>query len=199
MNYGKIITFCLSDEQNSKVESVLSKKGNKLIRTDVYTDIVSQVCSAAVINADALTDEEFEFLISYYNEVVSSLFETVFWLGEPKPDKPLRKLIKCYDSFEQFEYNMKYHFLNAQRKHKRTKIFSERIADSIRILAEIRKQPGIKTKELAHKIERSDRTVQRYLADLQVAEIFLEYDRVNKGWYLFDGVSDLFGDVCDND
>ena len=50
----------------------------------------------------------------------------------------------------------------------------------------------ITTKELALRIEKSDRTVQRYIETLRCAGEFIEYDRKKKGWYLLvDGKSIL--------
>ena len=195
MKFNKIITFGLSGEQNETVKRSLPLKDYELLITEGYTDIIAIGCSAVVINANNLNDEEYEVLMSYYTEVKEGLYETVFWIGNPKPYRELMKVLKCYESFEQFELNIKYHFLDAHKRCKRTKAFSEKIADCLRILAEIRKKPRIKTKELATKIERSERTVQRYLTDLQAAETFLEYDYIAKGWYLSDGMSELFGDI----
>lgn len=199
MKFNKIITFGLSEQQNKIINSSMPLKDYELITTESYTDVIAIGCSVVVVNAKRLTEEENEVLMSYYDEVAAGLHETIFWIGEPKPSKELMKVIKCYDSFDQFELNIKYHFLDAHKRCKRTKAFSEKIADCLTILSEIRKKPGIKTKELAAKIERSDRTVQRYLADIQTAETFLEYDHIAKGWRLMDGMSDLFGDVLKND
>lgn len=62
----------------------------------------------------------------------------------------------------------------------------------IKILFAIRNKPYITTKELADKIERTDRTVQRYIETLRCAGELIGYDRQKKGWYLMvDGKSVL--------
>jgi len=57
---------------------------------------------------------------------------------------------------------------------------------------EIRNKPGIKTQELAERLEKSDRTVQRYIATLRAAGEWIVYDTEKKGWYLECGTSQLF-------
>ena len=53
---------------------------------------------------------------------------------------------------------------------------------------------GMTIKELAEKIERNPRTVQRYITTLVCAGEFIDYDRKKKGWYLYDNKSVLWGD-----
>lgn len=62
------------------------------------------------------------------------------------------------------------------------------------ILSIIRLQPGIRTQELADKLEVSVRTVQRHISTLQAAGEWIEYDTAKRGWRLQFGISVLFGD-----
>ena len=57
---------------------------------------------------------------------------------------------------------------------------------------EILSKPGIKTKELAESLEKSGRTVNRYINTLQMAGEWIVYDSVKKGWVLEYGTSQLF-------
>ena len=65
----------------------------------------------------------------------------------------------------------------------------------MRILAAIRKKPGITTQELADDCEISKRSVQRYIETLRLSGEWIEYDPSMRGWKLFHGVSMLIGDA----
>ncbi|MBQ4560404.1 MAG: winged helix-turn-helix domain-containing protein, partial [Tyzzerella sp.] len=84
--------------------------------------------------------------------------------------------------------------LEALRAERRSDTYSDTIAQTIRVLSEIRKKPGITTAELAEIIERNAKTVRRYIATLNCAGEFIEYDRKKKGWFLYENKSMLWGD-----
>lgn len=63
------------------------------------------------------------------------------------------------------------------------------------ILFAIRNKPYITTRELAIKIEKTERTAQRYIEILRCAGEWIEYDGQKKGWYLFDGKSILLNEI----
>ena len=63
-----------------------------------------------------------------------------------------------------------------------------------KIIKAIRAKMFITQTELAEKIERNPRTVQRYITTLVCAGEFIDYDRKKKGWYLYDNKSVLWGD-----
>ena len=69
----------------------------------------------------------------------------------------------------------------------------------MKILALIRKHPGISTQKLSELTELPLRSVQRYIAALQATGEWIEYDRALRGWKLFHGVSILYGDVWEDD
>lgn len=73
-------------------------------------------------------------------------------------------------------------------------MYSKKLSNGISIISHIRKSPGISTEKLAELLEVSVRTVQRYIAALQAAGEWIEYDRKRKRWILHDGMSVLFGD-----
>ncbi len=89
---------------------------------------------------------------------------------------------------------MKYILLSAYRKTKKNENFSATLANSLIILSEIRKHQYVTTKELAEKLELSERTVQRYIETLRVAGEWIEYDVSHRGWKLQTGKSVLWGD-----
>ena len=138
-------------------------------------------------------------IFDYYTQVEGCTSDTVIWLGEPKPPKSLQKFFKCYDSFETVEEKLKYLLLNAHSRSKKAFEYSEKLVNGLKILAMIRQHPGITTQKLADKLELSIRSVQRYIAALQAAGEWIEYDRTIKGWKLFHGISALFGEVWDGE
>ncbi len=85
--------------------------------------------------------------------------------------------------------------IGAYRRSKKNVNFSSTLANTIIILSQIRNKPFVTTKELAEKLELSERTIQRYIETLRVAGEWIEYDISRKGWRLCDGKSILWGDV----
>ncbi len=190
---SKVTTFGLNEEQNKVVKNALPAKGYELLNTNAPTDLIAVPASALIINASALNAYSKEMIIDYFTEIGGCITETVFWLGCPEPPEHLRTKFKCYQSFKEIAPNLKYHLLSAHRGMKKANDFSKKLANSLLILSFIRSHPGIKTQELANKLELSTRTVQRYISTLQAAGEWIEYDCTQKGWFLQDGVSIFFG------
>ena len=94
--------------------------------------------------------------------------------------------------FAEFQNDLKYSLLTAHTKSKKAREFSVKLADCIKILSMIRNKPGIKTQELVEQLEKSNRTVQRYIETLRMASEWIVYDSKKKGWYLEYGTSQLF-------
>ena len=191
---GRVMTFGLSEEENKLVKGVLPAKNYELFVTDVPTDLIAISAAAVIINAAALDADSRDMIFDYYIELGADIDETVFWIGCPKPPHPLRARFKCYEYFPQLALKLKYHLLTAHRKVKKAKDFSKKMADCLMILSLIRLQPGVRTQELADKLEVSVRTVQRYISTLQAAGEWIEYDMAQKGWRLQFRISVLFGD-----
>lgn len=191
---GRIITFGLNDEQNDCVRRCLPTKNYELYVADDATDIISVPSVAQIIVASALSETEYEILSDYYTEIADYTFETVFWLGYPKPPFHVNLRMICHEYFEHMESKLKYYLLQSHKKDKSTKEFSRKIADALMILSLIRSNPGIKSKDIAEKLELSIRTVERNIATLQAAGEWIEYDTSKKGWRLYEGVSIFFGD-----
>ena len=102
---------------------------------------------------------------------------------------------KCYDSFDAIKDKLKYLLLTAHSKSKKAHEYSEKLVNGLKILALIRKHPGISTQKLSELTELPLRSVQRYIAALQATGEWIEYDRALRGWKLFHGISILYGDV----
>ena len=134
-------------------------------------------------------------IFDLYSQVDGCTNETVIWLDEPKPPKELRKFFKCYDSFDAIKDRLKYLLLTAHSKSKKAHEYSKKLVNGLRILALIRKHPGISTQKLSELTELPLRSVQRYIAALQATGEWIEYDRALRGWKLFHGISILYGDV----
>ena len=190
-----ILTYCLTDEQNVLVEKALSSPKLRVFDTDCFTDIIAIGAEAVLIQADALSDDETEMLFDFYNEICNSSSDTIIWIGGKQPPKHLQKYLKCYWDFSEIEGKLKYLLLYAHKKQKKSSEFSNSVMYALRILAAIRKKPGITTQELADNCEISKRSVQRYIETLRLSGEWIEYDPSMRGWKLFHGVSMLIGDA----
>ena len=191
-NNPRIITYGLSEEQNEMVTAALPIKGYELLDTEAPTDLIAIQSAALIVSAAALDDDDMGMLIDYYTEVGENISETVFWIGLQKPPHHLHTLFKCYDSFDEFAVNMKYHLLAAHKKSKKADAFSKQLMNCMLIMKLIRSHPYIRTQEIADRLELSVKTVQRYICALQTAGEWISYDYSEKGWYLQDGVSPFF-------
>ena len=191
---GYVLTYGLSKEQNRLVKTALPSKTYELLKVNSATDLIAIPASALVINADVLNVDDRNMIFDFYTEIDNCTDETLFWIGSSEQPSNLRRNFKCYENFDEFAVNMKYHLLTALRKSREAKTFSNKLGDSIKILSLIRSCPGIKTREIADHIELSIRTVQRRINTLQSAGEWIEYDSIKKGWQLQNGISILFGD-----
>ena len=98
---GCIITFGLTNEENSFIKTMVNSKNFEVYDTNVASDLVAILATAIVVNAEKLKTDELELLINYYTEVNTEAVETVFWLGSPKPSIELQMLFHCFDSFDE--------------------------------------------------------------------------------------------------
>lgn len=191
---GYVLTFGLSEEQNRLVETVLPSKTYELLSVNNTTDLIAIPASVLVINAEILNVDDRNMICDFYAEIDNCTDETLFWIGNFEQPSNLRRNFKCYENFDEFAVNMKYHLLTALRKSRETKAFSNKLGDSIKILSLIRSCPGIKTREIAEQVELSIRTVQRRINTLQNAGEWIEYDSIKRGWQLQNGISIFYGD-----
>ena len=191
----RILTFGLTEAQNAWVEENLPTRDYEVFDTDAPTDVIAIGCQALIVNAAAMDGDAAGMIFDYYSQVNGCTDETVIWLGESKPPKELRKFFKCYDSFDAIKDKLKYLLLTAHSKSKKAHEYSEKLVNGLKILALIRKHPGISTQKLSELTELPLRSVQRYIAALQATGEWIEYDRALRGWKLFHGISILYGDV----
>lgn len=191
----RILTFGLTEAQNAWVEENLPTRDYEVFDTDAPTDVIAIGCEAMIVNASAMEQDDADMIFGYYQEVNGCTDETILWLGEPMPPKAARKFFKCYDSFDAIKDKLKYLLLTAHSKSKKAHEYSEKLVNGLKILALIRKHPGISTQKLSELTELPLRSVQRYIAALQATGEWIEYDRALRGWKLFHGISILYGDV----
>ena len=188
----RVMTFGLTKMQNESVGKVLPIKECELYVTDVPEDLIAISASAVIINAEKLSKSNVDMMFDYYTEIGKSADETVYWIGVPEPPKQLQKVIRTYSCFDELSVELKYQLLAAYRKSRKAKDFSRKMADCIKIISLVKAKPGIKTQEIAERLEVSTRTVQRYISTLQVAGEGIEYDNTKKGWFLPGNYSILF-------
>ena len=188
----RVMSFGLTKMQNESVGKVLPIKDCELYVTDVPEDLIAISASAVIINAEKLSKSNVDMMFDYYTEIGKSADETVYWIGVPEPPKQLQKVIRTYSCFDELSVELKYQLLTAYRKSRKAKDFSRKMADCIKIISLVKARPGIKTQEIAGRLEVSTRTVQRYISTLQVAGEGIEYDNTKKGWFLPGNYSILF-------
>lgn len=162
----RVNTFGLTDEENTLVEESLPTRAYELYIADTPTDVIAIGCDAMIVNAIALDQDSADMIFDLYSQIDGCTNETVIWLGEPKPPKELRKFFKCYDSFDAIKDKLKYLLLTAHSKSKKAHEYSEKLVNGLKILALIRKHPGISTQKLSELTELPLRSVQRYIAAL---------------------------------
>lgn len=191
-----ILTYGISDKQTQLLLKNLPS--SNIVITDVsecFTDIIATNYIAVVINPDVLLNAHIDYLNEMCEDFIITNERIVFVKNHPilKELKNRNKYIVFSDDFE-YGAKIKYILLDALREEKKMQNYSDTISQTIRVLSEIRRKPYISTAQLAAIIERTPRTVQRYINTLICAGEFLEYDRKKKGWYIFQNKSVLWGD-----
>lgn len=195
-NINRILVYGVSEEQKDIINSNLPNSDIEVCDcSDCFTDIIATNYIALIINSSYLLQEH----IDYFNEMAEDFIITKEKIIFVSPHPILDRLSNAVrytvipDNFE-LATRIKYILLDAVRGEKKFKAYSDTISQTIRVLSEIRRHPYITTAELADLIERTPRTVQRYITTLICAGEFIEYDRKKKGWFMFDNMSVLWGD-----
>ena len=98
---GRIITFGLTNEENSIIKTLVNSKNFEVYDTNVASDLVAILATAIIVNASKLETDSLELLINYYTEINTEAEEFVFWIGSPKPSIELQMLFHCFDNFEE--------------------------------------------------------------------------------------------------
>lgn len=194
IRWPNIFIYGLTDEEKDVLEKALP--GKEVEITDITGEavcLVEKVDFAVIINPYNITDDELEFFESFYEDA-DGCTESIIFTQKKEGILNKFKAVRTveYEDLFDMEKNLKYELLQALQKTSKSENYSEKLAMLIKILFAIRSKPYITTKELAEKIEKSDRTVQRYIETLRCAGEFIGYDRQKKGWYLVvDGKSVL--------
>ncbi len=191
-----VLVYGISDNQFAIICEELPSSDIRVVDcSDCFTDIIALPYIAVILNPDVMEQEHIDYFNDYANEVLYFTEKIIFTKDHPVL-KQLNKNVKhvVLDGDFEIKAKIKYLLLDATRSDRRNDTYSDTIAQTIRVLSEIRKHPGITTAELAEIIERNAKTVQRYITTLNCAGEFIEYDRKKKGWFLFDNKSVLWGD-----
>jgi len=139
---------------------------------------------AVIINPTTVNPDELAMVISFYEDIADNFSGKIIFTAPLELPNKLHKIAIITHNFEELEQNIKYYILSAYQKTKKSYIFSEALSHCILISRLITKRPGITTKELAAKIERSERTVLRYIEAIRLAGEYIDYDPKLKGWKL---------------
>ena len=97
---GRIITFGLTEEENSCLKILLHNKNFEIYATDIASDLVALLATAIIVNAAKLEVDDFSLLENYYTEVSEEANEIVFWIGSPLPSLKLQSVFKCHNKFD---------------------------------------------------------------------------------------------------
>ncbi len=192
-----INTFGLTEADIDIIRNNVPSKCCEIIDTDCFTDLIAVSSFAIISRTEKMNASDFNLLWEYYAEVQYPT-ESVILIGNAEVPENVKSIIKVYTSFETLKNNIKYILLSAYRKHKKSENFSSTMANTLLILSQIRRFPGITTTKLAVNLEITPRSIQRYIETLRVAGEWIDYDFVKKGWFLSVNKSVLWGDF-DND
>lgn len=190
-----VLVYGITDVEFAIVVDSLPNKDIRVIDcSGCFTDLIALPYIAAIIDPTSLTKEDIETLNEYVDEVQYLTERYVFTNDDKILDNLSKNLKHTILTAEELSDKLRYILLEANRAEKKYDTYSDTVAQTIRVLAEIRMHPYITTTQLADKIERTPRTVQRYITTLNCAGEFIEYDRKKKGWFLFENKSVLWGD-----
>ena len=194
MTNDTVMVFGFPDSDNI-FQSLLPNQNICIWETELVSDLIAVPCMASVININVIKNNEIQMIYEYYSDVIEPT-ETVILIGHSKVDVPqqLAGFFVCYENLDTAKEKLKYDFLSAYRRQKKSESFSRTVANALTVLRQIKRQPGITSAKLASQLELSPRTIQRYIESLRIAGEWITYDYVKKGWKLFEGKSLLFGD-----
>ncbi|WP_027398983.1 HTH domain-containing protein [Anaerovorax odorimutans] len=187
-----LLAYLKKDEMNI-IKNEIKLKDYEIQEAVCAEDLIALPAFALIIDPTLLQTDEINMILDYFGEI-DVFSETIIFTNQVELPKKLKGKIKLYEKFEDVVSELKYIILSAYQKTKKADDFSSKLSYGILILSEIRKKPGITTKQLAKRCERSERTIQRYIEALRAAGEWIEYDTTIKGWKLLEGKSVLWGD-----
>lgn len=194
----RVLTYGTSDAEYSVIESNLPSKDVDLCDcTDCFTDIIALSFIAVIINPDVASAEDLDMLNSLYSDLCGAYTEKIIFTKQSDKLALFNKNVKrtILRDFDDLERNIKYLLLESLQSEKKMENYSEVIAQTIRVLSEIKRNPGITTAELAKITEKNPRTVLRYINTLGCAGELIQYDNKNHGWFIMGGKSLLLGEI----
>lgn len=194
----RVLTYGTSDAEYSVIESNLPSKDVDLCDcTDCFTDIIALSFIAVIINPDVASAEDLDMLNSLYSDLCGAYTEKIIFTKQSDKLALFNKNVKLtiLRDFDDLERNIKYLLLESLQSEKKMENYSEVIAQTIRVLSEIKRNPGITTAELAKITEKNPRTVLRYINTLGCAGELIQYDNKNHGWFIMGGKSLLLGEI----
>lgn len=165
--------------------------------TDCFTDIIALSFIAVIINPEVAKAEELDMLNSLYSDLCGAYTEKIVFTKQADKLALFNKNVKLtiLKDFDNLKQNIKYLLLESLQSDKKMENYSELIAQTIRTLSEIKRKPGITTAELAEIIEKSPRTVLRYINTLGCAGELIQYDNKSHGWLIMGGKSLFLGEI----
>lgn len=193
-----IHTFGLTHEQNKFVDRC-APLGCRISVVEAQTDLIAVDSSVSIINTRLLDFDYLDGFINFYHEINGCTAQKIIWIDVNHRSRDLPENFIPYESFEDMSDRLE------SILHKQIKLglkimdYSRRLEDLIKVLALIRKYPGISTKAIGERLNMNPRTVQRNITTLKMAGEWIEYDVHKKGWKLFDNVSYFFGDCWEHE
>jgi len=185
MNSRYVNTWGLTDAELACVMDNAPFRRGEVVYADCYSDVMVHCDDiAVVINPTTVKPDELAMVISFYEDIADNFSGKIIFTAPVKLPTKLKKIAIISHTFEELEENIKYYILSAYKKTKKSYIFSEALSHCILISRMIVKKPGITTKELATMIEKSERTVLRYIEAIRLAGEYIDYDPQLKGWKL---------------
>ena len=160
----RVLTYGTSDAEYSVIESHPPSKDIDLCDcTDCFTDIIALSFIAVIINPDVASAEDLDMLNSLYSDICGAYTEKIIFTKQSDKLALFSKNVKLtiLRDFDDLERNIKYLLLESLHSEKKMENYSEVIAQTIRVLSEIKRNPGITTAELAEITEKNPRTVLR--------------------------------------
>lgn len=193
----RIGTLGLTSDELETIYANLQSSSCDLTSTDLGSDLVAISHILIIVRSNADTKEELSVLWGFCSEVETAT-KNIISIGDIGIPAALKSRVRIFPSFEELIPQLKYLLLDALRREKKEKAFSNTLANAIQILSMIRSQPGVTTKQLAGKLEISMRSVQRYIETLRVAGEWIDYNAKTRGWRLgYEGKSILWDDFND--
>ena len=188
-----IHTFGLTHEQNKFVDRC-TPLGCRISIVEAQTDLIAVDSSVSIINTSLLDFDYLDGFIRFYHEINGCTAQKIIWVDVNYSSRDLPENFIPYETFEEMGEKLE------SILHKQIKLglkimdYSRRLVDLMKVLALIRKYPGISINAIGALLNMKPQTIQKNIITLKMAGEWIEYDVHKKGWKLFDNVSYFLGD-----